>query len=54
MAAYAINPGTMGQKNVEAEDFRLIDDYWHFYDVENNTVYVAAAEGVNIIELQKQ
>lgn len=50
MATYKINPDTMGEKHVTANEMILVNDYWYFSDESGETVYVAAAKGVHVIE----
>ena len=50
MATFKINPGTMGETQVTAEEMNLIGDYWYFSDDAGKTIYVAAAKGVHTIE----
>lgn len=50
MANYKINPGTMNETHVVAEEFSLTGDYWYFYDKTGEAIYVAAAKAVNVIE----
>ncbi|WP_185751156.1 hypothetical protein [Arthrobacter sp. 31Y] len=50
MATFKINPGTMGEKQVTADEMTLMNDYWYFDDAEGVTVFVAAAKGVDRIQ----